>query len=137
MLKKHFKNLTIYDNIDIIKKIYKEVKMRSGNFVEKRRSKRLDLSLPANIRYASQDKEEALEGVTLNVSFNGAYVGNISLKNIQPNETVKICITVPRDETRDFPFSRIIGKARVVRIEKDGVAVDFDDDISRLFAASN
>lgn len=111
--------------------------MRSGDFVEKRRFKRLDLSLPMRVRCASGDgKLEVQEGSTLNVSFNGAYVININLKNIKPEDKLNIALSVPRDETRDFPFSRLVGNARVVRVEKDALALEFSEDISRFFVAS-
>lgn len=111
--------------------------MRTGDFVEKRRSRRINLSLPANIRCASSDgKEKVLQGITINVSFNGAYITDIHFTNIKPEDTIKISISVPRDDTRDFPFSRFTGKAKVVRTEKDAIAVDFDESISRLFVAN-
>ena len=111
--------------------------MRSADFVEKRKFKRLGLSLPTRIRYDSDSgKQEVQEGVTLNVSFNGAYISEIKLKNIKDKDTINISLSVPREETRDFPFSRLIGKAKVVRVEEEGVAVEFDEDISRLFVAN-
>jgi hypothetical protein len=111
--------------------------MRTGEFVEKRRFKRLDMSLPTELRhFSSEGKEESLEGNTLNVSYNGVYVIDISVKNIKANDTLNISLSVPRDETRDFPFSRIAGKARVARIEKNGVALEFSEDINRLFVAN-
>ena len=112
--------------------------MKVDDFVEKRRFKRLDLSLPMKIRRTlGNGKEEALDGLTANVSFNGAYVVDIYLTNINPEDKLNISITVPKDETRDFPFSRIAGKARVIRVEKDGIALEFVEDISRLFVATN
>ena len=111
--------------------------MRSADFVEKRKFKRLGLSLPARIRYGlSSGKQEVQEGVTLNISFNGAYVSEINLKNIKDKDTINISLSVPREEARDFPFSRLIGKAKVVRVEEEGVAVEFNEDISRLFVAN-
>ena len=81
--------------------------MRSADFVEKRKFKRLGLSLPTRIRYDSDSgKQEVQEGVTLNVSFNGAYISEIKLKNIKDKDTINISLSVPREETRDFPFSR-------------------------------
>jgi len=111
--------------------------MRTSDFVEKRRSQRLDLSLPANIRHASgSENEKALKGTTIDVSFNGAYLGDINIINIKQEDVVKISISVPRDDARDFPFSRLAGKAKVVRVDDGGIAVDFDEDISRLFVAN-
>jgi hypothetical protein len=45
-------------------------------------------------------------------------------------------LTVPRDNTRDFPFSRLIGKARIARIEEAGIALEFSEHMSRLFVAN-
>lgn len=111
--------------------------MRSGDFLEKRKFKRLDLSLPTRIRYSlNSGKQEAQEGITLNVSYNGVYLININLKNIKDQDTVNLSLSVPREETRDFPFSRLTGKAKVVRVEEDGVALEFDEQMSRLFVAN-
>ena len=111
--------------------------MRVGDFVEKRKFKRLDLSLPMKIRRLSDTgKEEVQDGVTVNVSFNGAYVIDINIKSIKPEDKINISLSVPRDDVRDFPFSRIVGKARVVRVEKDAIAVEFGKDMNRLFVAN-
>lgn len=109
--------------------------MRSGDFLEKRRSKRLDLSLPAQLKRISQE-EEAREGVTTNVSYTGAYISDMDAWDVRPEETLTVSLSVPRDDTRDFPFSRIAGKARVVRVEKEGIALEFNEDINRLFVAA-
>jgi len=111
--------------------------MRAGDFVEKRKFKRLDLSLPMTLKRASdREKQEEQEGVTLNVSYNGAYVVDINIKAIKSKDMLSISLSVPRDDARDFPFSRFIGKARVVRIEKEGIALEFTEDINRLFVAN-
>ncbi|MBU1007257.1 MAG: PilZ domain-containing protein [Candidatus Omnitrophica bacterium] len=111
--------------------------MRTSDFVEKRRFKRLDLTLPTELKRLSDEKKwEAQEGVTINVSYNGAYVGDISIKNMNAGDTLNISLSVPKDESRDFPFSRIAGKARVIRVAKDGIALEFDEDINRLFIAN-
>ncbi len=111
--------------------------MRMGDFVEKRRFRRLGLSLPAKIRRISSDgKEEIQDGATINVSFNGAYVVDVKLKDIRPEDELIISLSVPRDDARDFPFSRLIGKARVVRIEEQGIALEFNEDIHRLSVAN-
>lgn len=111
--------------------------MKANDFVEKRSFKRLGLSLPMKLRRITEEgKEEIIEAVTSNVSYNGAYVTNIDSKNIKPNDNLQISLSVPRDETRDFPFSRITGKVRVVRVENETCGLEFSADISRLFVAN-
>ena len=111
--------------------------MRGVDFNEKRKSRRLDLSIPMSIRHKSDNgKEKTQEGLTINVSYNGAYLVDISLKDINPKDKINISLSVPRDDARDFPFSRVIGKANVVRVDKEGVALEFGDEVSRLFVAN-
>ena len=111
--------------------------MRAVDFMEKRQSKRIDLSLPINVnRGAADKKREVQEGLTLNLSYHGAYVINIDIKNIKPQDKINIYLSVPKDDRRDFPFSRLTGEAEVVRVEKDGVGLRFGEDMSRLFAAN-
>ena len=111
--------------------------MKAGDFVEKRKHKRLDLFLPVMLGgISNQGKVKEREGVTVNVSYNGAYIGDVKLEDINSNDILKISISVPREEARDFPFSRLAGKARVVRVDKDGIAVEFNKDVSRLFIAN-
>lgn len=111
--------------------------MRSSDFVEKRKFKRLDLSLPTRVRYNLNGvKEKVQEGFTLNVSFNGAYIVNININDIKAGDNINVLLSVPRDDTRDFPFSRLAGKAKVVRVDENGVAVEFNENISRLFVAN-
>lgn len=111
--------------------------MRVSSFEEKRRSKRIDLSLPVSVKCASKSgKGDTLEGITINVSYYGAYLVDISIKNLKAEDTLNISLSVPRDESRDFPFSRITGKAKVVRVDNDGIALEFGEDMSRLFVAN-
>ncbi len=111
--------------------------MRVSDFVEKRRFKRLGLSLPMKLRRVANDgKAKTAEGITINVSYNGAYVADIDIKDIKPHDNLHISISVPRDDARDFPFSRITGEAKVVRVDKEGVALEFNEDVSRLFVAN-
>ncbi|MFH1782748.1 MAG: PilZ domain-containing protein [Candidatus Omnitrophota bacterium] len=111
--------------------------MKTGDFKEKRQFKRLQMAFPTKIKLIAENGEEKVfEGLTLDVSFNGAYVVNIHMENVNPEDSVNMSLAIPRDSTRDFPFSRIIGKARVVRVEKDAVALEFKEDVSRLFVAN-
>ena len=108
-----------------------------SDFVEKRRYKRLNLSLPMMLRrLTGEGKEEAIEAMTSNVSYDGVCVIDVDLKNIKPNDNLHITLSVPRDDSRDFPFSRITGKARVVRAEGETCGLEFSEDVSRLCIAN-
>lgn len=111
--------------------------MRVNDFMEKRKFKRFALSLPVKVRLVTKEKkEDIMEIVTSNVSYNGVYIRDIDLTSIKLNDNLHITLSVPRDETRDFPFSRITGKARVVRAEKETCAFEFSEEMSRLCIAS-
>jgi len=110
--------------------------MRTDSFAEKRRFKRLDLSLPMRLkRVLSDGKEEVIDTFTSNVSYTGAYVSEVSLKDVNPEDSLQVSLSVPREDTRDFPFSRFTGRARVIRVEKNDIALEFNEDISRLCVA--
>ena len=110
--------------------------MRTDSFAEKRRFKRLDLSLPVRLKRILNDgKEEVVDTFTSNVSYTGAYVSEVSLKDVNPEDSLQVSLSVPREDTRDFPFSRFTGKARVIRVEKNDIALEFSEDISRLCVA--
>ena len=111
--------------------------MRTSDFTEKRRFKRLDMSLPVILKHVSDDgKDQIIDGFTSDVSYNGAFVKDVTPKDIKPNDNLHISLTVPRDNTRDFPFSRFTGKANVARIEETGIALEFSEHMSRLFIAN-
>jgi len=111
--------------------------MRPGIFAEKRKFERLNMSVPVKLKHVSDDgKEQLAEGFTSDVSYNGAFVKDLTLKNLKPNDNLRVSLTVPRDSIRDFPFSRFTGEAKIVRIEKDGVALEFSEHMLRLLVAN-
>lgn len=111
--------------------------MRQGNFIKKRKFKRLDLSIPMKLRHIlSNGKEAIVDTFTNNVSYNGAFITEIDPKSIRPEDNLQISLSVPRDNARDFPFSRLIGKARVVRVNESGVALEFNEEMTRLFVTN-
>ena len=113
------------------------VRIEMNDFTEKRKFKRLGLSLPVKLRcILSNGKEEINNGVTGDISYNGAYVKGINTGNLKLDDKLHMSILIPRDNRDEFPFSRLTGKTRVVRVERDGIAFEFDEDINRLFVAS-
>jgi hypothetical protein len=111
--------------------------MKAGDFMEKRKAKRFNLALPITVKHITEDgKEKVLSCQTGNVSYGGVYIVEINIKDIKVNDSLQISLTVPREEARDFPFSRLAGNVRVARVQKDGIGVEFNEDVSRLFIAN-
>lgn len=107
------------------------------NFTEKRKFKRLALPVPVELRQTlGTGKKEASNGICSDISYSGAYIRNINAGNIMPGDNLNIYVSIPRIFTQEFPFSSLIGKARVVRVERDGIALEFNEDIHRLYVAS-
>jgi len=111
--------------------------MRQGIFAEKRKFERLKMAIPVTLKHVSDDgKEQLAEGVTSDVSYSGAFVKDLACRSLKPNDSLRVSLTVPRDSARDFPFSRFSGKAKVVRVAEDGVALEFGEQMLRLFVAN-
>ncbi len=111
--------------------------MKMSNFIEKRKFKRLDLSLPMKLkRFTEKGGEEVIEAVTSNVSYNGACVRDFDPKDLKPCDNLHVTFSVPRDEARDFPYSRITGNAKVVRVDEETCGLEFSEDVSRLCIAN-
>ena len=104
---------------------------------EKRKYRRLELALPIEVRKIGPPAELIFEeSTTTNVSLGGAYFKTRIWKDVRPKEGVYISISIPREMTRHFHFSRLAGKARVVRVEelpgdeldplaRQGIAIEF------------
>ena len=115
---------------------------------EKRRYKRLELALPIEVRKISPPAELIFEeATTTNVSLSGAYFKTRIWKDVKPEEGVYISISVPREMRRYFPFSRLAGKAKVVRVEdlpgdeldslaRQGLAIEFSSESISLAAVA-
>lgn len=107
------------------------------NFTEKRKFKRLKLSLPVQLRqFLNDGKEEVNNGVSSNISYSGVYIKDINAAGMIPGNSLNISILIPRAFAKEFPFSRLIGKAKVIRTEGGSAALEFNKDINRLLIAS-
>lgn len=125
-------------------KIEEVRKMFRGD--EKRKYRRLELALPIEVRKIGPPLEPIIEeATTTNVSLGGTYFKTRTRKDVKPEQDVYISISVPREMRRQFPFSRLAGKARVVRVEdlpgnaldplaKQGIALEFSGDLISLAA---
>ena len=84
-------------------------------------------------------------GETKDVSLAGVYFTTPAWQDVQPQEILTVSVSVPREQSRDFPFSRLAGRGRVVRVDalsgetpderRLGIAVEFAEDLSILTAA--
>ena len=103
---------------------------------ERRRHKRVALSISAMVK-DPQDAQRLMfeRASTVNISQGGAYLRTSDRPKINPGEKVNVHISIPRSEANIFPFSRLAGKAKVVRTEKEGMALKFDDDLIFLAVA--
>jgi hypothetical protein len=110
---------------------------------ERRRGRRATVQASLTIRRpeapASESKERAIE----NISLAGVYFETEDYESFRVNDVVLASVSIPESNRREFPFTRIAGRSRVVRVSelpsKDaggrkrvGVALEFGDDITAL-----
>ena len=113
--------------------------------VERRRGKRANLEAPLLIRRTSAQEAAAREEVATNVSLAGVYFETAEGHPYTDNEIVLASVSIPEERTRDFPFARLAGRGRVVRVEeisphetsgrkRFGIALEFGHDLTALSA---
>lgn len=113
---------------------------------ENRKHRRFSFRLPIEVRKAEAPTELIFEeATTTNISMGGVYFEARGRMEVGPQAGVYISISVPREIRKDFPFSRLVGKARVVRAEelpgneldpfaRQGIALEFSSDLIFLSA---
>jgi hypothetical protein len=113
------------------------------NPVDRRRFPRHSLCFPLRLREADCPDGEADQTITENISFGGAYLR--TLKRVKVGDKVHVMICVPEDMLKKFPFNRLVGESRVVRVEQPdeagekmqearNIALEFGQDMIRLAA---
>ena len=112
---------------------------------ERRRHRRVPLSVHVLAKRTAAGEQGIFEsGETKDVSLAGVYFTTPAWQDVQPQEVLTLSISVPREQSRDFPFSRLAGRGRVVRVDPQsgetpderrvGIAVEFADDLTVLTA---
>lgn len=112
--------------------------------VDRRRGRRVSLQAPILIRRPegrpAASREEHAVG---NISLAGAYF-ETERPDYAVNEAVFASIAIPEAERRNFPFTRLAGRGRVVRVQaleptpaaggkpRFGVALEFSPDVTAL-----
>ena len=86
--------------------------------------------------------QPARSHTTKNLSLTGVYFEAKEPPRLTVNEMVIASVVVPETERRQFPFTRLSGKGRVVRIQaldeddatrkRYGIALEFGDDVTAL-----
>lgn len=119
--------------------------MQKGR-VERRRGRRVELEAPLVIRRVSTGSPGPVnEEVTHNISLAGVYFETEQTDAYAVNETLLSSVAIPESLRREFPFTRVAGRSRVVRIKelpseegtgrkRVGIALEFGEDVTALTA---
>jgi hypothetical protein len=114
--------------------------------VEWRRSRRAELQgTLLTRRLGAPTSEPFREQTVCNLSLTGAYVEADREAPIAVNEEALFSVSIPAGQRRSFPFARLAGRSRVVRIDQlpsasgrnrrgIGVALAFSSDVTALMA---
>lgn len=123
--------------------------MEQGS-AERRRGRRITLEAPLLIRRVNTATPEPFRTlVTTNISLVGLYFETDIPDAFSVNDTVVASVSIPEPQRREFPFARVAGPSRVVRVMRVdqppppegsrrtsvGVALEFSDDITILTAS--
>lgn len=86
--------------------------------MERRRFRRAELDVPVSIRPATQDASaEPVVGHVKDVSLAGVFCYVKAPCPLEVNTPVIFSIAIPFEQLRAFPFTRLLGKGRIVRTE--------------------
>ena len=115
---------------------------------EPRSRRRVELEASILVRSRSEEPDGVWhEGRVINVSLGGVYFTVTPWKRLTREEVLTLSITVPQAWQRAFPFSRLAGLGRVVRVEEHarasepdetqlGLALAFGEDLTTLAVPS-
>lgn len=119
--------------------------MEGGN-IERRRGRRVNLGAPLLIRRLGDGQPGPFkQQVAKNVSLAGVYFETESDERYAINDACIASVSVPEVQRREFPFSRVSGPGRVVRVtelppqapsgkKRLGIALEFGDATTALTA---
>lgn len=118
------------------------------NAVERRRGRRVNLNAPLLIRRLEASSSEPFsQALTKEVSLTGLYFEYETDGNpgYRMNDIVVASVSVSDPQQREFPFSRVAGRGRIVRVDaladgktsarkRFGIALEFGNDVTALAA---
>lgn len=114
--------------------------------VEWRRRRRVKLEAPLLVRRLGAGGPESFQQqTTKDVSLAGVYFEVEGEPPFAVHEVMISSVSIPESHRRDFPFTRLAGRSRVVRVtallqqepegsKRFGVALEFDDDVTALMS---
>lgn len=113
---------------------------------ERRRGRRIELAAPVRIRRDAVSVEPGTEHVTGNVSVAGVYFETEDGEAYRVDDLVTASVSIPEAQRRSFPFTRMAGRCRIVRVselpeagpagrKRFGVALAFGTDAVVLTAS--
>lgn len=121
--------------------------MEEARGIDRRRHRRIDLTVPILARRNTDGMAAPFkQGVAKNLSLAGVYFTTVGWHELTADEIITVSVSVPPEKVRNFPFSRLAGRGRVVRVEElakvasegpalFGVALEFGEDLTVLTAA--
>ena len=114
--------------------------------VERRRGRRANLKASLLIRrFGTSGLGPAKEELAENISLAGVYFETEESSAYVAHDVVMTSVSIPDQHTRQFPFTRVAGRGRVVRVhelpvedpsgrKRFGIALEFGDDVTALTA---
>ena len=121
--------------------------MEEARGIDRRRHRRIDLTVPILARRNTDGNAATFkQGVAKNLSLAGVYFTTAGWKELEADEVMTVSVSVPPEKVRNFPFSRLAGRGRVVRVDElakvasegptlYGIALEFGEDLTVLTAA--
>ena len=122
----------------------KEENRSESTQAERRRGRRANVQAALTIRrHGAAETEPLKERLIENISLAGVYFETEDHEPFRVNDVVLASVSIPESNRREFPFTRLAGRSRVVRVselpsktagggKRFGVALEFGDNITAL-----
>lgn len=113
--------------------------------IERRRGRRVSLPVPLQLRRSGpQGPEPPQEHLTKDLSLAGVYFETEQANAVNVDDLLFASVTIPETHRRQFPFTRVAGRIRVVRVselpgavpgrKRFGIALEFGENTTALTA---
>ena len=110
--------------------------------VELRRGRRINLQASVLLKPAAAGAAAPFDERPVdNISLAGVYFEIEGVNPYAVNDVIITSVAIPESQRRDFPFTRLVGRGRVVRVDelppqndrkRFGVALQFGADVTAL-----